>query len=229
MTPPLHALASATLASEPTVSLGDSAALVVIAILVCAVVLGVLTAALAVYRYRQRADPALRALVVGLVLVAVAPLPFRLYAAGSIDPVLRELAPPVLQTAGLAAILYAMYGDPRSRTDPLRDVVTRADLVVVAGALAMAATTAVLVIAVVCLVVATGTFVAAQAARAAVRYRSITMASLAAGVVLLVVLPTPLGALLLTTGVVSTAIVLAALSASILLGEAAMLATLASR
>jgi hypothetical protein len=209
---------------------------VVIAILGCAVVLGVLTAGLAVYRYRRQADPALRALVIGLVLVAVAPLPFRVYASGSIDPVLRELAPPVFQTAGLLSILYAMYGDPRPRTEPLRSLLTRADLLVVVAALVLGVTTAFfgsvfgpppVVLAVVSGVVAAGMFVAAQASRAAIRYRSVTMTSLALGVVLLVVLPTPLGALLLTTGVVSEAVVLTALSASILLGEVAMFAALA--
>ncbi|WP_267643942.1 hypothetical protein [Haloarchaeobius amylolyticus] len=236
---PLHLTENvATMQSDPNISIAEWQAMVIIAVLGISFLLALVTAGLAVYRYRRQADSALRALVVGLVLVAVAPLPFRFYVSGTISPAIRELAPSIFQLAGLLAILYAMYGNPRPRAGRLVRDITRSDLAVVSAALAIGLLTSLvgnlfgpspIALAGVSIVVTIGMFVTGQALRAAVRYRSPTMASLAVGIFLLAVLPTPLSAILLSTGSISDAIVLWVLSLSTLAGEVAMFLTLVYR
>ncbi|MFC7136682.1 hypothetical protein [Halobaculum litoreum] len=230
LAPPAQADAAATV-PEPFVG-------VFVAAVALSVLLGVATATLAVVRYRRRGDPSLRAFVVGLVLVAVAPLPFRVFVVGTVPAVARDAAPPVLQTAGLLALLVAMYGDPRTEGHRWREAVAARDAVVVALALAAAVATVALaaryessvaVLSAAGVVVALSATVAGQAARAAYRYRSRSMATLSAGILLLATLPVPVGALLRTAGSVDGALAVGVVTGAILLGEAAMFATLAFR
>jgi len=239
MTPFTRIAAVARLArSPPEMTIDGPLRLVFIVAVVLSVLLGLATAVLAVYRYRQRGDPALRALVVGLVLVAVAPLPFRVFVAGTIPPTVRLLGPAAFQTAGLIAILWAMYGDPRSDARFGVRRPTTADLVVVTGSVAAAATSVFVggnwesrlgVLVVAGSVAALATFVAFQAARAAYRYRSPTMASLSVGIFLLAALPVPVGSVLVAIEFLPDAVVVATVLGAILLGEMAMFVTLAYR
>ncbi|MFC7068167.1 hypothetical protein [Halobaculum lipolyticum] len=241
-TPPAADAAVATLAppvqADTTVTVQEPLVGVFLATLVLSVVLGAATATLAVVRYRRRGDPSLRAFVVGLVLVAVAPLPFRVVVVGTVPALAREVAPPLFQTAGLLALLVAMYGDPRTEGRRVREAVTGRDAVVVAVALAAAVATVALAaryesnaaaLAAAGVVVALSTTVAGQAARAAYRYRSRSMATLSLGVLLLATLPTPVGATMLVVGSVDGALAVGVANGAVLLGEAAMFATLASR
>ncbi|WP_313692072.1 hypothetical protein [Halorarum halobium] len=247
MTPTAHAIerldalpgATAVLAQgQPRVFVEGTLGLLLAATIALALLIGLATAGLAVSRYRNRRDPALRSLVVGLVLITVAPLPFRIFVVGTVPPVVRDAAPPIVQVAGLLAVLWAMYGDPRTSDGRLRDRVTRGDLLVVAVAVSLAATTVLvgelwrsgaLVLVGLSFVVALSTFVAGQAARAAHRYRSPAMASLSVGIFFLAALPSPVGAALLVAGHVPEPVVVGVVSGAILLGETAMLLTLVYR
>lgn len=224
--------------AETTATVQESLAVVFLATVVVSVLLGAATATLAVVRYRRHGDPSLRAFVVGLVLVAVAPLPFWVFVVGTVPPLAREVAPPVVQTVGLLSLLVAMYGDPRSDGRRWRESVTRRDGVVVAVALAAAAVAVGLgarsgsslpALAAAGVVVALSATVAGQAARAAYRYRSRSMASLSVGILLLATLPTPVGAALVVAGSLDGAFAVGVVGGSILAGEAAMFATLALR
>jgi hypothetical protein len=223
---------------DATMSVGGPLGAAFLVSVALVVVLGLATAGLAVYRYRNRADPTLRAFVAGLVLIAVAPLPFRVFLAGTVPQTLRDVLPPAFQTLGLLAILWAMYGDPRSADGlPIRRP-TAGDLAVVGLSTALALATVLLGNAVAsrwpaliasAVVVAFATFVAGQAARAAYRYRSPAMASLSVGIVCLAALPVPTGAVLLAAGGVPDAVVVGLVSGALLVGEAAMFATLLYR
>lgn len=210
---------------------------VFLACLALTVLLGLATAGLAVYRYRNRGDPTLRAFVVGLVLVAVAPLPFRIFIAGTVPPVLRDIVPPILQTLGLVAILWAMYGDPRSTGWHLSHRPTPGDLLVVGLSVALAATVALggifesdsVIVFVAAVVAGLATFVAGQAARAAYRYRSLAMGSLSVGILCLAALPMPVSVVLAAVGGFPEPVVVGLLFGVVLAGEAAMLVTLLYR
>ncbi|WP_277553272.1 hypothetical protein [Halobaculum limi] len=224
--------------ADTTVTVQEPLVGVFVAAVVLSVLLGAATATLAVVRYRRRGDPSLRAFVVGLVLVAVAPLPFWVFVVGTVPPLARAVAPPLLQTTGLFALLIAMYGGPRSTERRWWESVTVRDAVIVAFALAAGVLTVALaaryessVVALVAagVVVSLSTTVAGQAARAAYRYRSRSMATLSLGILLLATLPTPVGATLLVVGSFDGAFVVGIISGAILLGEAAMFATLAFR
>lgn len=243
MTDAIAATLALTPAATPAqrgarVTVEGTVGLALVGAVAVAALLALATAGLAVSRYRNRDDPVLRAFVVGLVLTAVAPLPFRLFVAGTVPPVLRDALPPAFQTLGLAAVLWAMYGDPRSGGGSPVHRPTRGDLLVVVPSVALGVATAALggvfgsgtvVAAVSAAVVALATFVAGQAARAAYRYRSPAMASLSVGVLCLGALPPPTLALLLAAGVVPDAAVFGAVAATVLVGEAAMFAALAYR
>ncbi|MFC7098460.1 DUF7521 family protein [Halobaculum marinum] len=230
LAPPLQAESTVTV-PEPLVGL-------FIVSVGLSVLFGLATATLAVVRYRRRGDPSLRAFVVGLVLVAVAPLPFWVFLIGTIPPTVRGVVPPLFQTAGLLALLWAMYGTPDPDGRRLLRAITRGDLLVVALAVVAAAVTGVLTgqyepdpagVVGAAFVVGLSTVVAAQATRAAYRFRSRSMATLSLGVLLLATLPTPVGALLLATDSFAPSVVVGVVTGAILLGEAAMFATLASR
>lgn len=234
-----HDTAALALAqADPEVTVEGLLGLVFLAAVAVGVLLGLGTAALAVYRYRRRGDPQLRALVVGLVLIAVAPLPFRVFVTGTVPQVLRLSVPPVVQAVGLVAVLWAMYGDPRADTTAWIRVPTPADVVVILAAIAVAATAVLvggilesnpLLLSAAAPVAALGTFVACQAGRAAYRYRSPAMASLALGILLLAALPTPIAALLVAVDTLPDVLVVLLFVGSLVGGEAAMFATLAIR
>ncbi len=201
------------------------------------VFLGVATAGLAIYRYRNRNDPALRAFVVGLVLVAVAPLPLQVFIAGTVPERLRSVLLPIFQTMGLLSILWAMYGDSRSSEVRLIRRLTSGDLSVVTVSLILAISTVVfrghstigpLVLGTVLVVVGLGTFVAGQALRAAYRYQSPAMGSLSVGILSLVVLPMPISVILSTVSF-SKALLVGLILGFVLVGEIAMFATLLYR
>lgn len=167
-------------------------------------------------------------------LITVAPLPFRIFVAGTIPAAVRTAVPAIVQTLGLLAVLWAMYGDPRETDSRLLHLPTGSHLLVVRAALSLAALTVVAgdlweshvaVLVGLPSVVALSTFVAGQAARAAYRYRSPAMASLSIGILFLAALPSPLGAVLVQSGPIPNAVV----SGAILIGEAAMLLTLVYR
>ncbi|WP_132059333.1 hypothetical protein [Halorussus amylolyticus] len=222
---------------EPRMTVDEPLGLAFIVTVVLAVLLGVATAGLALYRYRARSDPGLRSFVVGLVLIAVAPLPLRIFVEGTVPPVLRDVFLPIFETLGLLAILWGMYGDPRPTDGRLIHRPTTRDLAVVGLSLAFATATvgvgvllgsgaAILAAGA---VVALATFVAGQAARAAYRYRSLAMGSLSLGVLCLVAFPTPVSVLLRAAGPVPDVLVVGLISGAVLVGEAAMFVTLVYR
>lgn len=222
---------------SPQVTVEGSLSVVFIVTLALIVAVGVATAGLAVYRYRNRRDPALRALVVGLVCITVAPLPFRVFIAGTVPSVLRDVVPIVFQTLGLCAILWAIYGDVDGGGDTVVGRPSVEDLVfggvsvgIAAAAVAFGGLAEVGPVGVAAAVAgAFATFVAIQAARAAYRYRSPPMASLSLGIVCLAALPLPVSAVLFTAGTLPDAVVVGVVNGIVLVGETAMFATLAYR
>jgi hypothetical protein len=185
-------------------------------------------------RYRADPDPSLRALAVGISLVAAAPLSLLFVDLGLLPDRLRYVAGSLVQTIGLLAVLRGMYGP--AGADRRWATRSTADLVVAALALgtgtAVAAGTVLLggsgplSATALGVVVVGGTFVAGQAARAYRRRGDPRMLALSAGTLSLVVVSTPAALVLLGRGPAAAALGYAGFFA---LGQGLLLATLSGR
>jgi hypothetical protein len=222
--------------SAPFQSLADASPVALAATLLVGVaaLLGLLVVVRVGRRYRADPDPSLRALAVGVSLVAAAPLAFLFLDVGLLPDRVRYVAGSLLQGVGLLAILRGMYGPTGAR----RRWAARSTTDGVVAALALGTGTAVGVVTVLPggatppvagvlgVVVAGGAFVAGQAARAYRRRGDLRMLALSAGTVSLVVVPTPAALALLGRGPAAAALGYAGF---VVLGQALLLATLSRR
>lgn len=227
-TPPLAPLQSLGLNDASLVALAATLAVGL------AVLLGLTIVVRVVRRSRADADPSLRALAVGISLVAAAPLAFVFLDIGPLPDRLRYVSGSFVQGVGLLAVLRGMYGP--SGTERRWAERSSSDLVV--AALAVAVGTAVgvatalfggasLVAAGTLAVVVTGgMFVSGQAARAYRRRGDPRMLALSAGTVALVVAPNPAALVLLGHGAAHAALGYAGF---LVLGQALLLVTLSDR
>jgi hypothetical protein len=217
---PLQSLADASpvgLAATITVGLAALLALVIVGRVVG--------------RYRADPDPSLRALTVGISLVAAAPLVLLFVDVGLLPDRLRYVTGSLVQTVGLLAVLRGMYGPAGAK----RRWATRSTADLVVAALALGTGTAVgagtvllggaspLPATALGVVVVGGTFVAGQAARAYRRRGDPRMLALSMGTLSLVVVPTPAALVLLGRGSAAAALGYAVF---FVLGQALLLATL---
>ncbi|MFC5368892.1 DUF7521 family protein [Salinirubrum litoreum] len=228
-----HAL-TVTLAGTPVVE--TLATLVV----VLAVGLALLVAVRAIRGYRRNADPALRALVVGICLVAVVPLSMQVVDVGLVPDTARYAVVAVAQALGLLAILSAMYGPrrgpprsageggsaPLSPGDPVVAGIAVVAAVLVGWGLATVGGVGVPTLALTASVVGGGVFVAGQAVRAYRRRGDPRMATLAGGILAVVAGPVPTA--LVVAGSADATVALAAVTV-IAVGQALLLVTLSGR
>jgi hypothetical protein len=200
------------------------------AVSLLAVGLALLVAVRAVRGYRRNADPALRALVVGICLVAVVPLSVQFVDLGLVPDTVRYVVGATAQAAGLLAILSAMYGPDasvtRSAGDPVVAAVAGGFALVVGYGLATAGGVGPVTVAVTATVVGGGVFVAGQALRAYRRRGDPRMATLAGGLLAVVAGPVPTA--LVVAGRADAAVALAAVTV-IAVGQALLLVTLSGR
>ncbi|WP_440991514.1 hypothetical protein [Haloarchaeobius baliensis] len=233
MTPTPHPLPLAPLQS---LGLGDASPVVLAATLAVglAALLGLVIVVRVVRRSRTDPDSSLRALAVGISLVAAAPLAFVFLDVGLLPDRLRYVAGSVVQGVGLLAVLWGMYGPAGAERRWAER--SSADLVVVALALAVGTAVGVamalvggagtLAAGTLAVVVTAGTFVAGQAARAYRRRADPRMLALSAGTVALVVAPNPAALVLLGRGPAHAALGYAGF---LILGQALLLVTLSER
>jgi hypothetical protein len=196
--------------------------------------LGLVIVVRVVGRYRADPDPRLRALAVGISLVAAAPLAFLFLDVGLLPDRVRYVVGSLFQGVGLLAILRGVYGpgvaDRRWARQSAADLVLAAlasgtgttvgvGTVLLGGAKPPAAI-------VLGVVVAGGTFVAGQAARAYRRRGDLRMLALSSGTVSLVVVPTPVALALLGRGPAAAALGYAGF---LVVGQVLLLLTLSGR
>lgn len=182
-------------------------------------------------RYRADPDPSLRALAIGVSLVAAAPLGFLFLDLGLLPDRVRYVAVSLLQGGGLLAILRGMYGPAgaerrwaqRSMGDLVVAALALGTGTTVGAATALSSGSRPVAATVIGGVAAGGTFVAMQAARAYRRHGDRRMLALAAGTISLVVLPTPAAVGLLGRGPAAAALGYAGF---FILGQVLLLATL---
>jgi hypothetical protein len=185
-------------------------------------------------RYRADPDPSLRALAVGISLVAAVPIGLLFVDVGLLPDRLRYVAGSLVQTVGLLAVLRGMYGpagaDRRWATRSTADLVVAAmatgsgtavgaGTILLGGAGPLAATA-------LGVVVVGGAFVAGQAVRAYRRRGDPRMLALSVGTLSLVVAPTPAALVLLGRGPAAAALGYAGF---FVLGQVLLLATLSGR
>jgi hypothetical protein len=185
-------------------------------------------------RYRAGPDPSLRALAVGISLIAAAPLAFLFLDVGLLPDRLRYVAGSLVQTVGLLAVLRGMYGPAGAG----RRWATRSSADLAVAALAFGTGTAVgagtillggsgpLAATALAVVLVGGAFVAGQAARAYRRRGDPRMLALSVGTLSLVVAPTPAALVLLGRGPAAAALGYAGF---FVLGQVLLLATLSGR
>jgi hypothetical protein len=199
-------------------------------VVVLAVGLALLVAGRALRGYRRHADPALRSLTAGICLVAVVPLSVQLVDLGLVPDTARYAVGAVAQALGLLAILSAMY-DPRqsvagSAGDPVVAGIAVVVAVVVGWGLATVGGVGLPTLALTASVVGGGVFVAGQALRAYRRRGDPRMATLAGGILAVVVGPVPTA--LVVAGSADALVALAAVTV-IAVGQALLLVTLSGR
>lgn len=220
----------------PLQSLGDVSPVGMAATLAVALaaLLALVIVGRVVARYRVDPDPSLRALAVGISLVAAAPLGFLFVDVGLLPDRLRYVAGSFVQTLGLLAVLRGMYGPAGAD----RQWATRSTGDMIVAAFAFGTGTAVsiatilvegagpLATAALGVAVGGGTFVAGQAARAYRRRGDRRMLALSAGTLSLVVVPTPAALVLLGRGPAAAALGYAGF---FVVGQGLLLATLSGR
>jgi hypothetical protein len=173
--------------------------------IILAIVFGLAITVLVVRRYRTTADGALRALVVGICLVAVVPLLFQFIDLTMIPDTLRYLGATVAQGVGLLAIVWGLYGPVDSKIGPAPRP-SASDLVVGTAGLVLAMVlfvgglrvtpTSPVVLGVYAAVAGSGLFVGVQAFRAYWRRGNPRMLTLGLGLLFLVAAPGPVTFLL---------------------------------
>ncbi|WP_276258785.1 hypothetical protein [Haloglomus litoreum] len=199
-----------------------------------AVLLGLAIVGRVVSRYRAAPTPSLRALVVGISLVAAAPLGFLFVDVGVLPDRLRYVTGSLVQTVGLLTIIRGMYGPtgaggswaPRSIADLVVAALGVGTGTTVGAATVFLGGSGPLAAATLGVVVLGGTFVAGQAARAYRRRGDRRMLALSAGTLSLVVVPTPAALALLSRGTAAAALGYAGF---FVLGQVLLLATLSDR
>lgn len=199
-----------------------------------AALLGLVVVVRVARRYRADPDPSLRALAVGVALVAAVPLTFLFVDLGLFPDRLRYVAGSLIQIVGLLAVLRGIYGP--AGADCRWATWSPADFVVAALSLgtgtAVGAATILLggagsvAAAALGVVVVGGTFIAGQAVRAYRRRGDPRMLALSAGTLSLVVVPTPAALALLGQGPAAAALGYAGF---FVVGQALLLVTLSAR
>lgn len=178
----------------------DAVALLAGGGIILATVFGLGITALVVRRYRATSDIALKALSIGICLVAVVPLLFQFIDLAMIPDALRYLGATVAQGMGLVAIIWGIYGpvDSKTRLAPRPSV---GDLVVGAAGLLIGSVVFVgglrvtlaspFVLGLYAAVAGSGLFIGIQAFRAYWRRGNPRMLSLGFGLLFLVAAPGP--------------------------------------